>query len=295
MKDDILRMLPIRIRRYAADTLNQMNDIEEIRVRVGQPLELRGASGCKWMTENVTEEELEEMLTYISRYSMYAFEEEMRQGFLTLQGGHRVGLAGQVRTEDGSIMRIANVRFFNIRIAREMIGCAQEMTSSIQNGDEVYNTLFVSPPGVGKTTYLRDCIRLLSEGGKKVCVIDERSEIAACHLGVPQNDMGRRTDVLDSCPKAAGMMMALRSMSPEVIAVDELGGETDFAAVEQVLFSGANVIGTIHGKDIKQIAEKPEIKKWVRRKMFQRYILLKKDADGTRSFTVYDEKLEQLC
>ena len=211
---------------------------------------------------------LREMLNYLTGYSLYALEEEMKQGFFTIEGGHRVGLCGHMSYHDGGGGNRADVLSYisglNIRIAHEVKGCAMGLLPYIRQGDSIYNTLIFAPPGVGKTTYLRDLIRILSGGedhrrGLKVGVVDERSEIAACHKGVAQNDLGPRTDVLDNCPKEIGMHMLLRSMSPEVIAVDELGKEADFLAVQSAMRAGVRIIGTIHAQARAELYEKPHM------------------------------------
>jgi stage III sporulation protein AA len=243
---------------------------------------------------------MREMITFLSRYSLYAFEEDIKSGFITLEGGHRVGIAGQVRMENGKVADIRYISFLNIRIAKQRKNCAKDMIPYIISYRNIYNTLIVSPPGIGKTTYLRDCIRILSNGtaylkGQKICVIDERSEIAACHLGVPQNDVGIRTDVLDRCSKAEGMLLMLRSMSPQIIAVDELGSKEDYQAVEQALNCGSRILGTVHAGNVKELWEKETISNWLKQQIFGRYIVLKKLENGNRRFEIYDEKLEQLC
>lgn len=161
------------------------------------------------------------------------------------------------------------------------------------------NTLLISKPGAGKTTCLRDCVRMIADGeegreGKKVCVIDERSEIAACHLGIPQNDVGRRTDILDGCPKSAGMRMALRAMSPEIIAVDELGGREDAAAVGEILLCGCKILGTMHGESMEYITAMEGVRQMYEMNLFQRYIFIKRTAEGKREFLVYDQERKRL-
>lgn len=202
--------------------------------------------------------------------------------------------------EQGRMAGIHHVSFLNIRIAHERKGCAGKVLPCIRQRNSIFNTLFLSEPGAGKTTLLRDCIRLLSEGtpeypGLKVCVVDERSEIAACHLGVPQNDLGPRTDVLDGCSKPEGMQMLLRSMSPQVLAVDELGGEADFAAVEQAVYSGSRVLGTMHAGDVGELKEKPYLSGWIEKEVFGRYILIERGEDGGRRLKMFDSHMERLC
>jgi len=219
--------------------------------------------------------EIREMMEYISNFSVYAHEEELRQGFITIQGGHRVGICGKAVLQNGQIKLIRNVSFLNIRLAGEKRGCAQPLLPYLFEGDKLCHTLIVSPPGCGKTTLLRDLIRLVSEGGsftdacgsekkyrgRKVGVVDERSELAACYHGVPQNNLGYRTDVLDGCPKTMGMELLLRSMSPEVIAVDELGGEKEMELIERSMYCGCTILATAHGESVKG--------------NFERYVFLK--------------------
>ncbi len=294
MKQKILHIMPLSLRASIGLILQNQPDAEEIRIRIGQPPELRCRDKSIWLSQTITQSDMEEMLTFISRYSIYAYEEEIRQGFLTIEGGSRIGFAGQVRRERGQVLCMTNIRFLNIRIASQQKGCAQEILPRLfDEGGGFLNTLLVSKPGIGKTTLLRDCVRMISNGdgrrrGKKVCVIDERSEIAACYLGVPQNDVGVCTDVLDGCPKAEGMRMALRGMSPEVIAVDELGGKQEAKAVGQILLSGCGVLGTVHGDTMEQLAKLAGMKRMCREGWFQRYVFLKRRENGERFFQIYD-------
>ena len=300
MRQEILHIMPTRFRGMVKEGFKRQPDAEEIRIRVGQAPEILGRDKSVWLPEPVTAEDIEEMLTFISRYSIYAYEEEIRQGFLTIEGGSRIGFAGQVRLHGGTVSRMTNIRFLNIRIAREQKGCAGELMPWLFENGEFLNTLLISKPGAGKTTCLRDIVRLVSDGGaygpgRKVCIIDERSEIAACHLGIPQNDVGKRTDVLDGCPKQEGMRMALRSMSPDVIAVDELGGGKDARAVEEILLCGCRLLGTIHGADMDQILRMAEVKEMYQKELFQRYILIEREQDGRRKFIVYNGECVRLC
>lgn len=309
MLESVLQIFPVHIRELAGCAVRQMKRLEEIRIRIGQPVEFLGEESAQYLSRRreavltreytsayfMTEEDMQEMVVFLSRYSPYAFSEEMRNGYLTLEGGHRVGLAGQVRMECGDVADISYVRFLDIRIARQKKGCALELISYLKQEKSIYNTLLVSAPGIGKTTFLRDCIRLLSDGGLRVSLIDERSEIAACYMGSPQNDVGMRTDVLDRCSKPAGMRMMLRAMSPQVLAVDELGCEADFEAVKQALNCGCKILGTIHAGNLEELSQKENLRVWVKGKVFERYVLLEKDEQGKRSFTVYNEELERIC
>lgn len=277
--------------------------LEEIRVRIGQPIEFTYGDCSKYFMDGtycVTNNDILEMFNYISSYSLYAYQEELKQGFITIEGGHRIGIAGQATVVDGKIEGIFPVGFLNLRIAHEKKGVAKQILPLLWEENEIKNTLVMSASGAGKTTFLRDCIRTLSSGdekhpGMKVAVVDERSEIAACYHGEPQNDLGPRTDVLDGCSKAEGILMLIRSMSPQIIAVDELGLEQDFFAVEQAANCGSRVIGTIHAGSVDELVKKPFLEKWLEHKLFQRFVQIEKQSDGTRRITLFDENLECIC
>lgn len=318
--EDLKYLFPVHIKeKIESDGWSE--GLEEIRIRVGQPIEFEyadetryllseGARVCICSKEKIkaaggvcyrmTGADIAEMLSYISEYSLYAYQEELRQGYITIRGGHRIGIAGEVAKDREGIVSIKYISFLNIRVAHEKKGCADKILPYIKTENSIYNTLLVSKPGAGKTTCLRDCIRSLAEGenenvGIKVCVVDERSEIAACHLGVPQNDLGERTDVLSGCAKAEGMMLMLRSMSPQVLAVDELGGKEDFSAVEQAAYSGVRILGTVHADTMEELWEKPYLKKWMKRGIFERFVLIGRGQSGERKFQVFNGKRERLC
>lgn len=294
-EEEITRILAVSLRRIISRLAPDYRRLEEIRLRVGRPLQLvcggvpRFASGDgTWCGREeayrVTAAELNETMEYISGYSRYAFEDKIRQGFLTVQGGHRVGLGGGVVLDGGRVKTVSPVTFLNIRVAREAPGCGREVLSWLWEKGELLDTLVVSPPGLGKTTLLRDLIRLLSDGeGRRPCmvgVVDERSELAACYRGVPQNDLGSCSDVLDGCPKAEGMLMLVRSMSPQVIAVDEVGGEEDCRAVEYAMNCGCRIFATAHGDSLRGLKLKPVFGRWMEEKRFGRYVLIEREQEG---------------
>lgn len=241
----------------------------EIRLRVGRPLAVTvrgrgqlfvgrgGALAVPDAAETFAPADAGEFLERISRSSVYALEEEFRHGYITLPGGHRVGLCGETALEGGRPRTLRHVGSFNLRIAREVPGAAERIVPHIARGPgRPRHTLVISPPGGGKTTVLRDIARRLG-ARLPVCVVDERSEIAACVRGVPQLDVGPCTDVVDGCPKAAGVMQALRTMSPRVIVTDEIGGPEDAAALFEAAHAGVAVIASAHGAGWEDVVRRP--------------------------------------
>ncbi len=305
-KKEIVRVLSKKLRDIVEKMKVDFLEVQEIRIRAGAPLMVVCGGKEYFVSEDgslgnnrnnsyeITQREIRETMEYISNYSLYAFEEELKQGFITIQGGHRVGVAGKIILEKERVKNIRHISFLNIRLAHEIIGCANKVLPYITKEDSIYHTLIISPPRCGKTTLLRDLIRQLSNGagersGFNIGVVDERSEIGACYQGQPQNDLGYRTDILDCCPKKEGMMMLVRSMSPKIIAVDEIGFREDVEALEYVMNSGVKVLATVHGKSMEEIRNKPVLGRMVQEKVFQRYILLSSGQVG-KVEAVFDER-----
>jgi stage III sporulation protein AA len=279
----------------ALENMTGLKELQEIRIRIGRPLVFQ--IGNKEIVHRYIPswEDLKIIMQRMSNYSIYAFEEEIKQGYITISGGHRVGICGQCIVEKNQVKTIKNIASLNIRICREVLNCSEHIMKYILDKDTVMNTIIISPPKCGKTTLIRDIARNISNGienlhfqGKKVCIIDERSEIGACSNGVPQLQIGLRTDILDSCPKSEGIMMAIRSMSPDVIICDEIGTNEDIESIITALNSGVNLITTIHGYDIEDLYNRPVFNELIENRVFKRAVVLSgKKGAGTVEY-IYD-------
>jgi len=299
--ENLLAMLPERlaalVHRLAAE---QLNIVEEIRIRTNRPLEIAFREEVRFSNEVVTAEEAEQFLGKISQFSFYMLDEQLRRGYITVAGGHRIGLAGKVVLDAGQVKGLRGISSFNIRIAREQIGVAERLVPYLYKKNWL-STLIVGAPQTGKTTYLRDLARFISQGNlnhriaaKKVGIVDERSEIAGCVNGIPQMTFGHRVDVLDACPKAEGMMMMIRSMSPDVLVVDEIGRAEDVQAIMEAVNAGIALIISVHGNDFNEILRRPSIKSIIENGNFKRIIELQRQKKPGVITNIYDEEGRRL-
>lgn len=305
-REELIKIFAANLRTIFRKLSIDYQKLQEIRLRVNCPVIII-YDGMEYFVNDygefakdapnahiTTKEEIQETLEYVGNYSLYAYEDELKQGFLTIQGGHRVGIAGKTIVDGQKIRNLKYISYLNIRLSHQIKGCGTWLLPYILNQESIYHTLLISPPRCGKTTLLRDLIRQLSNGtaerkGITIGVIDERSEIGGSYLGIPQNDLGIRTDIMDCCPKSEGMMMLVRSMSPEVIAVDEIGAAEDIYAIETIINCGCRLLATVHGSSMEDMERKPLLKKLVREKIFERYIVLHNSVRTGEVKAVFDE------
>ena len=293
----VLEYLPFSLKQYIHEFLvkkepfpnDTNNHIEEIRLRNNKPLALKFEQGTLITDYNVSQQDVLQSFEKICESSVYSYRKQICDGYITIKGGNRVGIVGSAVVDNGQVININYISSLNFRIASQRIGCSNRIIEDLidNKNNDIYNTLIVSPPGCGKTTLLRDIVRNISNGikvigfaGKNVGVVDERGEIASMYRGVPQNDVGIRTDVIDNMPKPEAMRILVRSMAPDVIACDEIGSTEDIKAIDYAMCSGVKGIFTAHGKNLDEINKNPELSKLLNKKIFERIILLNSKKKG---------------
>ena len=287
--DKISKYFPIEIYKVLKNAIIQNpyakieENLQEIRIRINRPILLKLKNIDILIEYIVTEKEIMQIVERICENSIYAYKNQISEGFITVNGGHRIGITGTAVIEQGKIINIKYISSLNFRIAREIKGASNKLLKEIINQEEnnIYNTLIVSPPGKGKTTILRDAIRQISNGikeinfkGKTCGVVDERGELAACFRGIPQNDIGIRTDVIENVSKSQGIRMLIRSMSPQVIACDEIGSKEDAQAIKYAFTSGVKGIFTMHGGNLQDIKRNPDIDDLIKLGLIEKIFIL---------------------
>lgn len=298
----LLQFFPQRLRGDWERSGIDFNRLQEIRLRVNRAVRVLSDSEQK-LSVIYGEREMEEIFCYLCHDSVYAYEEERRQGYLVVEGGHRIGITGELVTGTDGRFTAKYIRYMNIRLAHEHKGIAAEIIPFLYRGTgegAPLNTLIISPPGVGKTTLLRDLIRLLSDGscghiGCNVGVVDERGEIAGAYRGSAMLDCGERTDVVTGGDKHQGISILVRTFSPRVIAIDEIGRSQDAEAIFHAGVSGCSILATAHGNSIDDLRHKAEFLQILRAGLIDRFIVLYMRAGMDRYFEVYDGEGNKLC
>lgn len=291
-------LLPIRLQR----TARQLPDwkkarAEELRLRVGHPLTVLLPEGEQFSTEElphiiVSCADLEQMCDAVTGYSRYAAAETISRGYITAEGGFRIGICGTAVVRGKHNMNLKDISSAAIRIGRERRGVAEKIVSQLMEDGAFRGALIMSPPGLGKTTLLRDTIRILSDGtaafpAQRVALVDERSEIALMHQGKPQMDVGCHTDVLDGCPKAVAIPMVLRAMNPQIIAMDEIGLAEDIRAIEMAANCGVQLLSTVHADSREELQRKPQFAALMKMGVFRKCVRIVM-RDGLRTYEVED-------
>lgn len=285
--EEILRYFPNSIYQSLynifAENKRIVEEIQEIRLRADRPIILKLRNQSIVTQYDISQTEILQIVERLCENSIYAYKNQICEGFITVKGGHRVGIIGSCVIENGKIINIKYISSLNIRIAKEILNCSRRILPEIIDTENatIYNTILVSPPGKGKTTVLRDIIRNISNGiedmnfkGKTCGVVDERGEIAAMYKGIPQNDIGIRTDVIENVDKSNGIHILVRSMAPEIIACDEIGSKKDIEAIRYALYSGVKGIFTMHGSNIEDVKNNKQVYELVENKEIQKVIFL---------------------
>jgi len=275
--------LPADIRRAMQNLdINTKSKAEEIRLRAGGKISVlhSGRESIIMPERRVTAQDIAIIIENATGASVHSAADSIRSGFVTMEHGHRLGVCGTAVVRNNEISMLRAFSSINIRVARQIKGAADGIILQAEN------TLIISPPGAGKTTLLRDMIRQLSDSGVRCAVCDERGEIAAMHRGIPQFDVGTHTDVLTGAPKAEGIMLLLRSMSPQVIAVDEITASEDVKAIEQSVNCSVKIIATVHADDITEIEQRTATRDLLSRGLFKKIVMINA-VNGARKITVY--------
>ena len=273
----IFRALPRKISYFIENNLHEyIEEIEEIRIRANKKTIIKYNMNEIIVDYVTTPMDILNTLQVLCDNSIYSYQSQICQGFITILGGHRIGITGSAVMQNGKVININYISSLNFRIAKEIKGISNNVLPQIIDNNEIKTTLIISPPGYGKTTLLRDLVRNISDNGFTVSLVDERGEIAAMYKGVPQNDVGIRTDVIENVTKSIGMKIAVRTMTPQVIVADEIGTTEDIDAINYAMCSGVKGIFTAHGGNIDEMKKNEILNKLYQQKVLERIIFLEK-------------------
>jgi stage III sporulation protein AA len=283
---NLLNYLNTKVKNVVSKADAYMNEAVEIRLRINSPVLIKTSKHDYFLDENsiISKRDIDEIVGNFTKNSIHAFENEISKGFITIEGGHRVGISGDCIYDKGNLKGFKNITSLNIRIAREFMGCSEKTLKYLITPDKnIFNTLIVGPPLSGKTTLIRDVSKNLSDGiknpyfeGCDVTLIDERGEISAVYNGIPQMNTGMRTDVLSYCKKSDGFFMSVRALSPRVIISDELGSVDDFEIIQYALKSGVKIIATAHGFSMDDVKRNVYLRNIIENNFFDRAFILNK-------------------
>lgn len=297
VKNNPVDLFPVEIKEDIADKGIDVDKIREIRLRNGMKIMVITDECERTLDFSANSKLINLILENATGHSLYAYEDALKNGYITIEGGHRIGVTGQAVLCDKSIKTIKNISSLNIRFSRQVFGCADEIVNKIVSKNTIKNVLVISPPGYGKTTILRELVRKFSgleinNHKINISVVDERGELAAMHKGYPYNDLGSHTDILEGCSKCQGMMMLIRTMTPDIVCIDEIGLEEDVEALRYVVNCGCNIFASIHGSSMDEVKKRPVIAKIFDEKIFDIYVFLKEKAG--RKILIYDNEFRQI-
>lgn len=276
--ESVICILPERIKNALSSQVFDM--IEEIRIRVDAPVYIYGNNKEFYLYESdrmlyAAKDDINFILQKATCNSLYTYTEDIKNGFITIKDGHRIGVCGRAVYENGKLINIKDISALNIRCASEIKGVGSEIAKRIYDSGILKNTLIVAPPKCGKTTVLRDVARILSlNKGMKTVVIDERDEIAAGFMGKNSNDVGERTFVMSGYLKKEGFSHAVRGMAPTLIICDEIGNEEDYKIIKDALLRGVKIVATLHGNSEKDLPDECY-------KLFEQIVYLNKNFEST--------------